>query len=316
MKLSLRIFTLLATFVFPATAGTVVITTLPDASHPLIPLTSVGGIPLGNGVEITIGAFPGLNDDEILDAAATGGFAQLAAAFQPFGSGQNIGDGVDGLAGNFEISARRLIRNLPSPWVSEEISLLIRKEGGQEFMVARFKGKLFGLDPDTGLESLFSLHLADARVIVGSRHGVGNISTSSAPEAGSYDTWMAAFTTISGPAKRLPGADADGDGRSNFLEYATGGNPDFPADPAPCQLVAAPEGGFWLRFSRAPGIGDSSPQVESSGNLVSAWKLLEGTVEVDPNPPSSIAGRDWMRIRLAQPSGAKGFYRLTAVAGP
>lgn len=310
-----RIFILLSAVVSPVMAGTVVITSLPDASHPLVPLTSLGGVALGSGVEVKVGAFPGMSDDAILDAAATGGFSQLAA-FQPFGSVQGIGDGVDGLAGNFEISVRQSTPDPASPWVGQEVTLLITKAGGQEFLVARFKGKLFEADPDTGLEPLLSLHLADAKVIVGNRYGVGVITTSPAPAAGSFSAWIADFAGITDSDLRLPSADPDGDGRSNFLEYATGGDPASPTDPKPCQLLPDGAGDFWVRFSRATGLGDSSPRIEASGDLVSPWKLLEGTVEPDPSPPSSIAGLDWMRIRVPQPFKPKGFFRLTAESSP
>ncbi len=306
---------LLTSAISPLTAGTVVITSLPDESRPLVPLTSLGGVALGSGVEVKVGAFPGLSDDAILDAAATGGFSQLATAFQPFGSVQGIGDGVDGAAGNFEISVRQATPNPTSPWVGEEVSLLITKDGGQEFLVARFKGKLFEVDPDTGLEPLLSLHLADAKVIVGNRYGAGAIATSPAPESGSFGTWIASFPVITDPDKRLPDADADGDGRSNFFEYATGGDPGSAADAKPCQLLSDDEGDFWIRFSRATGIGGVSHQIESSGDLVSPWLPLDGVIMPDPEPPASD-GLNWMKIRVPQPAGPNGFFRLSAKSAP
>lgn len=315
MNLRSRVFILLAAVIWPAMAGTVVITSLPDESHPLAPLTSLGGVPLGGGVVVKVGAFPGMSDDAILDAAATGGFAQLAAAFQSFGSTQRIGDGVDGAAGNFEVSVRQASPDPMSPWVGEEVSLLITKDGGQEFLVARFKGKLFEVDPDTGLEPLLSLHLADAKVIVGNRYGVGVIATSPAPEAGSFGTWIAGFSGITDADKRLPDADPDGDGRSNFLEYATGGDPESATDPKPCQLLSDGPGDFWIRFSRATGIGSVSHQIETSGDLVSPWLPLNGTIVPDPGPPASN-GMNWMKIRAPQPAGPSGFFRLNAKTAP
>jgi hypothetical protein len=315
MNRSPRIFILLTAVISPVMAGTVVITSLPDESRPLVPLTSLGGVALGSGVEVKVGAFPGMSDDAILDAAATGGFARLAAAFQPFGSAQGIGDGVDGLAGNFEISVRQATPDPASPWVGEEVSLLITKDGGQEFLVARFKGKLFEADPDTGLEPLLSLHLADAKIIVGNRYGAGAIATSPAPEAGSFSTWIASFAGITDPDKRLPDADPDGDGHSNFLEYATGGDPVSPADAKPCQLLSDVEGDFWIRFSRATGIGSASHQIEASGDLVSPWLPLDGVIVPDPEPPAS-AGMNWMKIRVPQPAGPTGFFRLNAKSAP
>jgi hypothetical protein len=293
----------------------VVITSLPDDSHPLVPLTSLGAAPLGSGVEVRVGAFPGMSDDAILDAASAGGFSQIASAFQSFGSAQGIGDGVDGLAGNFEISVQQATPDPESPVVGEEVSLLITKDGGQEFLVARFKGRLFEVDPDTGLENLLSLHLADAKVIVGNRYGVGSISTSPAPTVGSFGTWIAGFPSLDDLAKRLPDADPDGDGRSNFLEYATGGNPGSPTDSLPCQIDPDGEGDFWIRFSRATGIGSVSHQIEASGDLVTPWLPLDGVIVPDPEPPAAI-GMNWMKIRVPQPTGPAGFFRLNAKPAP
>lgn len=315
MNLSSRVSILLTAVIAPAMAGMVVITSLPDESRPLVPLTSLGAAPLGSGVEVRVGAFPGMCDDAILDAASAGGFAQITTAFQSFGNAQGIGDGVDGLAGNFEISVQQATPDLQSPAVGEEVSLLITKDGGQEFLVARFKGKLFEVDSDTGLETLLSLHMADAKVIVGNRYGVGNISTSPAPSVGSFGTWIAGFPRLDDAGKRFPVADPDGDGRSNFLEYATGGNPDSPTDPLPCQIDPDGEGDFWIRFSRATGIGSVSHQIEISGDLVSPWQPLDGIIVPDPGPPATI-GMSWMKIRVPQPVGTTGFFRLNAKPTP
>jgi hypothetical protein len=315
MKFSARVLFYLSAAMSPIMAGTVVITSLPDESRPFVPLTSLGGVALGSGVVVKVGAFPGLSDDAILDVAAAGGFPQLAAAFQSFGGVQGIGDGVDGQAGNFEISVRQASPDPASPCVGEEVSLFITKDGGQEFLVARFKGKLFQVDPDTGLEPLLSLHLADAKVVVGNRYGAGSIATSPAPEAGSFSTWIGGFTNITAPDQRLPDADPDGDGRSNFLEYATGGDPGSSADSKPCQILSDGEGDFWIRFSRATGIGGISHQIETSGDLVSPWLPLDGNLVPDPGPPAS-AGISWMKIRVPQPAGSVGFFRLGVTSAP
>jgi hypothetical protein len=296
-------------------AGTVVITSVPDGRHPLAPLTSPGGIPLAAGVELRVGAFPGMTDDQILNAAATGGLAQLTASFVPFGAPFAIGDGVDGAAGSFEIAVKQNSGTPQALWVGEEVSLIIRTQAGGEFMVARFDGKTFAADPDTGLDPLLSLHLADAKIVVGNRYGTSNFATSSAPAAGTFDTWISSFTSIIDPAKRLPGADADGDGRSNFLEYVTAGNPASPDDQAPCQIQQDGEGGFWVRFSRSAGLGSIRYSVETSGDLVTAWQSFGGTVEPDPNPPVS-GSPNWMRVRVPAPLGSKGFFRLNATSVP
>ena len=75
-------FLLLSTL--PLMAGTVMITSVPDTEHGLDPLTSLAGVPLTAGTQVQVGMFAGLSDDQILDLAAQGGYAQISGAFTPF----------------------------------------------------------------------------------------------------------------------------------------------------------------------------------------------------------------------------------------
>lgn len=296
----------------PVVAGTVVITTLPDITHPLPPLISLDGFPLIDGTVVKVGAFPGKSDDEVVGIATSGA---VDATFVPFGASHAIGDGVTGEDGSFEFSVRQAVPNASAPFGGEEITVLIQKGAGQEILIARFKGKHFEVDPDTGLEPLLSVHLADAKVVVGNYRGGKFMSTTPPPAVGSFSTWIDSYS-ISDPDLRLPGADADGDGRSNFLEYATGGNPTSSVDVPPCQLVAGASGDPWFRFSSASGIGSAAPRVETSGDLVSPWVKMEALVEVDPDPPSSSPGVDWLRVAVPRPLGQKGFFRLSVESEP
>lgn len=295
-------------------AGGVVITSVPDAQHPIAPLTSLGGIPLAVGVQLRVGAFPGMSDEQLLNAAAAGGLTQVTAGFVPFGAASAIGDGVDGAVGGFEIAASQKSGTPQALWVGETVSLLIQQLAGSEFLVARFTGEIFEADSVTGLEQLLSLHVADAKIIVGNRYGTSKFATSPAPTRGAFATWIDSFPSITDPNLRLPTADADADGRSNFLEYATGGNPNSAADPSPCQVVTSENGDFWVRFSRATGLGAFTPVIESSADLVTPWADLEGTIEPDPNPPSVVDGLNWMRIQVQPPLGPSGFFRLKSTS--
>jgi hypothetical protein len=284
-------------------AGTVLITSVPDEVHGLEPLTSLAGVPLAEGTQVLVGAFPGLDDGEILDAAALGGLAQVTAAFVQFGDACAIGQGVDGAAGGFEIAVKD---KAPAAWVGETVSLLIQA-ADDEFLVARFEGMVFEAETETGLEPLLSLHLADAKVLVGSRFGSARLATSAAPSVGSFTTWLAGFSAITDPAMRLPGADADHDGRSNFLEYATGGNPESGADPAPCEILPDGEGGMWVRFHHVPGLGAIRYSLESSGSPEISWMEADGTLENDPENPATL------RLRLTPPLDASRFFRLNVL---
>jgi hypothetical protein len=293
----------------PLMGGTVVITSLSDEQHPLAPLCMLDGSPLLEDAVVMVGAFPGLSDDEILNESATGSYSQVATAFRPFGKSCAIGEGAAGSSGDFEIAVREALVNETSPWNGEEVSVLIQRGNGAEFLVARFKGIVFEADSDTGLESFLSLHLASAKVIVGNCYGGTQITTTPPPSACSFNVWIEGFRNITNAGQRLPEADADGDGRSNLLEYATGGNPSSPTDLPPCQIIRDEGGDYWVRFSRVVGVGSIRHTIEFSTSLDLTWKDLLGDVELDPNPPDSEFLK-WMRMKIPAPLGANGFFRI------
>ena len=152
---------LAASVASPLMAGTILITSLPDTTRPMAPLASLDGVALAPGSEVRIGAFPGMTDEAILSTARQSGFSGIETAFVTFGSAQAIGDGADGQAGTFEIAVRQTVA-ANSALAGDEISILVRKGTGQEFLAARFKGRTFIVVPVTGLEPLLSLHVAEA----------------------------------------------------------------------------------------------------------------------------------------------------------
>lgn len=291
--------------------GTVIISNLPDEQHPLEPLTSRAGNPLETGTVIRIGAFPGMSDDDLLDVAAEGGYAGISAAFEPFGSPAAIGEGSDATDGRFEISIRELLSELESPLINEEISLMILKNGGLEFLVARFDGEAFARDTESALEQIVALHLADARIVVGNRYGDTRILTSPPSSIGSFAQWLTGFPSITDPLKMTPEADADGDGRSNFLEYATGGNPASGSDHSPSQLSQDGSGDYWFHFKSEPGLGVIRYQALTSDDLSGPWLPLEGAAESNIQLPASGTA-EWMMVPIPQAMGdeARRFFRL------
>jgi len=284
----------------PLSAETVIITTVPDENRPMEPLTSLGGIPLNQTAQVRIGAFPDMSDDEILDLTSLGGLPAVSQSFSPFGASASIGQGVDGAVGSFEIS----IRDIGAASLDGEvISMLLQTQNG-EFLIARFTDRLFQPQTATGLEPLQSLHLANAKLITGNRVGPSKLSTAPAPVVGSYTTWLAGFPSITNPALKLPQADADGDGRSNFLEYATGGNPTASGDAPACDILPDGTGGMWVRFHRLPGLGSVRYRPQFSVGLQSPW--LETTLPVAPDPTNAAV----LRLRLAPPLAPARFFRL------
>jgi len=96
----------------------------------------------------------------------------------------------------------------------------------------------------------------------------------------------------------------DGDGRSNFLEYATGGNPTASGDALACDILTDATGGMWVRFRRLPGLGSVRYRPQFSVGLQSPW--LETTLPVAPDPTNPAI----LRLRLAPPLAPARFSRL------
>ncbi|GAA5119905.1 hypothetical protein JIN84_21125 [Luteolibacter yonseiensis] len=290
-------------------AGTVVITSVADPGHPQAPLTSLAGLPLVSSTQVHVGAFPGMSDDQILDLASHGGLSGITTSFTPFGGQCAIGQGVDGAPGGFEIAVKSPVTST-SPCAGQTVSLLIRTAGG-EFLVARFPGKVFEPESPTGLEPLLSLHLADAKLLVGNRLDVSKFTTSTAPPVGSFGTWLSGFPTITDPLMKLPGADPDSDGRSNFLEYATGGNPTTPDDPAAGAIRAkGTEGVLWVTFQRLSGLGTVRYSLESSQDLAPPWSEFVENLEADPEFPNTL------RAVLTPPLTSNRYFRLKVEGEP
>jgi hypothetical protein len=288
-------------------AGTVVVTSVADPGHAQAPLTSLAGLPLVSDTRVQVGSFPGRSDDQILDLASQGGLTQITEAFVPFGSQCAIGQGVDGAAGGFEIAVKSSMAS--SSFAGQTISLLIQTAGG-EFLVARFPDQVFEAESSTGLEPLLALHLADARVIVGNRSGSARLATSPAPSVGSFGTWLSQFTTLTEPSMKSPEADPDCDGRSNFLEYATGGDPTRSGDPFPCTIQQGTNDDSWVSFRQVTGLGMVRYSLESSDDLTPPWLEFSGNLEPNPEVPNSV------RARLSQPLAPNRYFRLKVEGNP
>lgn len=288
-------------------AGTVVLTSVADPEHAQAPLTSAAGIPLGSDTQVQIGAFPGMSDDQILDLASKGGLNEITAVFVPFGSQCTIGQGVEGVAGGFEIAAKASV--VSTPLAGQTVSALIRTANG-EFLVSRFPGKVFESESATGLEPLLTLHLADAKVVVGNRLNATKIATSAAPSVGSFSTWLSGFPAIADPLMKLPHADPDSDGRSNFLEYATGGNPTSPGDLVPCMIQQGTAGDLWVNFHRVSGLGFVRYSLESSDSLSPPWLEFAGNLEPNPESPDSVSAL------LPAPLAPNRYFRLKVEGDP
>ena len=299
----------------PLQGGTVVVTSLPGDEIAAQPIRSLAGLPLGVEATIQLGGFPDMSDDQVLDLA-TGGESALIAAWVPFGEEFPMGSGAGAQQGAFEIAVQQGMPGGESVLAGEVISVLIRN--GAELLVMRFAGKTFAEDTETGLGEHAVLSLAEAKqigeryspdeakIVVGNRLGKQDVATAAAPAIGSYDSWISSFTGIIDEALRLPEADADQDGISNFMEYATGGDPSLPTDASVCRIFSDESGHPWLRFRRQPGLGGIDLDLESSPDL-GDWSGFEPELDWDPSPPDA---KSWLRTRLPDTMSARWFFRL------
>ena len=313
MKTHLLIWSLLLSPIL--SAHTVVISSLQDSTRPLDALSSSNTLPLSTGSEVRVGAFPGLTSDGLIDAAASGGLAQIQSSFVQFGQTQNIGTGANATPGVFEILVRETTTDQTALWKQEVISVLITSSGSNEFIVARFPGETFEVDSTTALETITSLHLADAQLILGQNPGPFSFTTSPAPGRPSFITWINQYPTITDPNMQTLNADPDGDGRSNFLEYATGGDPSVMSSFAPAQIVVDASQQAWFRVSVVAGLGLNRFQVESTTGALDIWSPVSMPYSIDPSPPFADSSLIWIRYPVTANQATGEFFRLSVSPG-
>lgn len=135
-----------------------------------------------------------------------------------------------------------------------------------------------------------------------------------------YDIWLSEFFNPSEITAGLsdPDADPDGDGISNFMEYAWGTNPKVANGPSPRLPVVVPgseEGSITFRFTTDADLLDLSYVVQTSVDL-NEWENVDSSelVEVETNG-SLVTYELEIPAPLADPSK---FYRVQVdkVANP
>ena len=98
-----------------------------------------------------------------------------------------------------------------------------------------------------------------------------------------YDDWMALYPSITGD-DRLAGADPDGDGLSNFQEYAFGLNPSSAASVNPISQALSQTSGIFKYTRRTnPAISGVAYSYESTTTLSGSWPGFTPLSEVSNN---------------------------------
>lgn len=131
--------------------------------------------------------------------------------------------------------------------------------------------------------------------------------TNSGPgdDPASYDAWLANYPELDAlpDALLLPGADPDGDGLPNLIEYALGGSPTNPADTNILPRADTSENGLNLNFTPQVIEGltyiiEASPDLFdwSDASDVTAWLIAGQPFTYTDNTP--ITARRFLRLRI------------------
>ncbi len=131
-----------------------------------------------------------------------------------------------------------------------------------------------------------------------------------------FTTWVTgAPYNLTGP-NALPGADPDGDGIPNSLEFVTGGNPASGADHGKLPTVTTTGSNLLFTYRLSNLASYLNPAVESSTNLTGWAPAVHGVDGVTISAPTDLGGgiqqivvtipkssnpRMWARLRVAVP---------------
>ncbi len=134
------------------------------------------------------------------------------------------------------------------------------------------------------------------------------------PAQTNYSAWVAQALDGYPPAAQATGADPDGDGLANALDYAFGLDPLTPTSSLAPQLgISTNAGGPWLTltFREMPSLADAAYTVESSADLVH-WNSGTAAIAIDSRTLLTD-GAEQVVARSLAPIGATsyGFLRVS-----
>ncbi len=149
----------------------------------------------------------------------------------------------------------------------------------------------------------WALAAEDGRLILRYTAGAGT----------AYSNWAASFSELTDTA---PGADPDGDGLSNLLEFVFRRDPTQPSDSALTEATLNEAGAFVFTFVRRSDSSASTTQIFEYGSDLASWTSLpipaasEGAVVIESGVPESGAETVQITIPAQDPPQTRMFGRL------
>jgi subtilisin-like proprotein convertase family protein len=174
------------------------------------------------------------------------------------------------------------------------------------------------IDPTNGVLSGTPAGSGNFTITLERTNSLGQIATQtfllnvhSASTMTNFSDWISSYPSLTGLSASL-GADPDGDGKSNLMEYYLGLNPtQTDSDSGAMTMSNGASNTFSMTFRRAKGITGITSAVEASGDLSSPWGTNgvqqtvtdKGTYEEVTATVTNAPGetRKFMRLKVSQP---------------
>lgn len=122
-----------------------------------------------------------------------------------------------------------------------------------------------------------------------------------------YANWAAA--TITDPVRRTAADDADGNGRTNLVEYALGLAPSNRRDDALPRL-RADGNDLYVVYARRPGVTDASISVQTAPGPAGPWASGFSF----PTPIGTLGDRQLVEVKLTNALAPGGTLRAVRLA--
>ena len=274
-------------------------------------LLDAAGNPLAAGSWVRLGYFNTLNEAEIA-ALALQGTTELLTAFIPFGAPSAVGTGVSGTAGRIEFASDAPL-SAPLPGLYAVVFNASSPGQASEVMVLSLPGTVPADDP-SGLVGYLALQLENAGLVAGRTSATG---FSTVPFLAGFQKWMAARMNADTPPEQLlPGADADGDGIANLVEYALGSAADDAGSRSGPEINRN-SNSLRIQFLCRQDDPLLSVIVQTSSSLEAGdWETAVGSpVEIASPPSPAPTGFVWMEQDVPSGDGTL-FVRIRVINNP